>query len=119
MALADEIDGPTAPKEPACQPRPSWRVRDLIYLQLAAVTLCVVFGQCERWGYAHILEIGLPGAIFGPVVLALFWTAPIFPAVLIAVLRRERTRRSAPWMVAALCFAMSFTQILALLPLFQ
>ena len=62
MSLDDELDG-LASKGP---PEPAFWVRHIVYLQLLAVALSVVFGQCERWGYSDLLETGLLGATFTP-----------------------------------------------------
>jgi hypothetical protein len=119
MSLEDEIDGPTALMKPASKPWQALRVRHLVYLQLFTLMLCVVFGQCEVWGYSDVLERGMLGTIFSPIVMALFSTAVCFPVAKIVVMRGEESRRTATWMAALLSIAMSLTQILALLPLFQ
>lgn len=118
MALADEIDGPGS-KKSADRPATRPRVRYLVYAQLLAVLVCVVFGQCERWGYAHGLETGIIGFAFGPVVGIAFSAGLAFPIVWADELRRPSSRWITTWLGLALSIAMSFTQILALFPLFQ
>lgn len=118
MSLADEIDGPSS-KETAARAGTPLRVRPVVYAQLLAVAFSVVFGQCERWGYAYVLETGMAGAAFGPVVGTLFATALAFPIAMADEVRRPASRRITTWLVLALSIAMSFTQILALIPLVQ
>jgi len=117
MSLEDEIDGPTALMKAASRPWPTLRARHLVYLQLLAVILSVLFGQCERRGYPVILEA--LDSIFGLIVLALLGTAPVLPVEMLRALRGAKPRGITTWMAVPPSVAMSLTQILALLPLFQ
>ena len=51
--------------------------------------------------------------------LALSWSALLFPIAVVALLRREKAHERWSWVAAPLSILISFTQILALLPLFQ
>lgn len=118
MSLDDEIDVP-ASKEPPIPSEPAFWVGRIVYLQWLAVALSVVFGQCERWGYSDLLETGLVGAAFTPVVQMLLGMAWVCPVAMALVVRGQETRRITTRLAVPLSIAMSFTQILALIPLFQ
>lgn len=117
MSLADEIDGPAALEKPASRPRPVHRVRHVVYPQLIAVILSVLFGQCEVWGYADVLETGMLGGLFAVLVPLLGLTATAFPIVMVDAVQDQEPRRITTWLAVPLSIAMSFTQILALMPL--
>ncbi len=120
MSAEDEIAEPTSLLELANRHRRSARARLVVYIQLFALIPCVLIGRCELWGYAELLETGIIGMLlFSPMALALSWSALLFPIAVVALLRREKPRERWSWVAAPLSILISFTQILALVPLFQ
>jgi hypothetical protein len=119
MFLEDQIDDLPATQKPCTQQPSAKRVRWLVYLQLVALIPSIIFGQCERWGYAASLETGALATVFGPFLLALGCSALLFPFVALAVLKREQPRHWWSWAAVPLSILMSFTQLLAILPLVQ
>ena len=119
MFLEDQIDHLLAIQKPCTQQPSAKQARRHVYLQLLALIPSIIFGQCEQWGYAAVLETGAVGMVCGPVVLALYCSALLFPLLIFAVLKRENPRHWWSWAAVPLSILISFTQLLAILPLFQ
>ena len=119
MFLEDQIDHLPATQKPWIQQRSATQARRLVYLQLLAVIPSIIFGRCEEWGYGAVLETGAFGLLFGPLVQALSCSALLFPLVVLAILKREHRRHQWSWAAFPLSVLISFTQLLAILPLVQ
>jgi hypothetical protein len=90
-----------------------------VYLQLLALIPSIIFGRCEEWGYAAVLESGALGMAFSPVVQALTCSALLFPLLILGILKRENPRHWWSWVAVPLSILISFSQLLAILPLVQ
>jgi hypothetical protein len=119
MFLDDQIDHLPAIQKPCIQQPSAKQARRLVYLQLLALIPSIIFGRCEEWGYAAVLESGALGMVFSPVVQALGCSALSFPLLIFAVLKRENPRHWRSWAAFPLSILISFTQLLAILPLVQ
>jgi hypothetical protein len=80
---------------------------------MIAVIPSIILGRREIWGYTRLANV------FAPITLFVLFSPYIFPLAVLIRLTTESPREI--WSIAALplSVAVSFVQLVALLPLFQ
>jgi hypothetical protein len=119
VPLTDQIDGPGFVKKPQPHQRASPSPRIIFYLHLCALVPSIIFGQCERWGYGHVLETGIWGIFFGPAALLISLSLFVFPVAVAMRLMFGSPSERWSWIAFPLSLMISYLQFLAILPLFQ
>jgi hypothetical protein len=112
MALEDAIDYPTVLRKLPDDRRVGILARHIVYVQLFALIPSVLIGRCEEFGYGAFLEtMGATGAV--PLIA---WSALLFPPVTFVIWARHPLQERRSWAAPPLSLAMSFAQLLAVLP---
>jgi hypothetical protein len=119
MSLSDQIDGPGVVDKPDPHRRAWISPRTVFYLHLCALVPSVFFGQCERWGYGHVLQTGTLGIFFGPACLLILLSLVAFPITVAVQLMFESPSERCSWIAFPLSLMVSFIQCLAILPFVQ